>query len=149
MKAEWPHLSSLLQIWAATSFTIRWHLLIKGVARKTRLVRHGVFDWRKAIFGPYPIEKFNTLPDAEKEGPERRISPHDMMVHYEPICAAQRRLNCIEPYESFARSYQAWTTYEMSDYFPIWIELKIDYSNDYIKRFIRQDLDLVDYLYVR
>lgn len=110
---------------------------IKGKAtRKTRLVRHGVFDWRRSIFGPYPQAEFDTLADAEKEGPMRRIPHAEMMAHYKPICDAQRALRNKEPYVDFSRSYRRWTTFEMSDHLPIWMELEVDYSNDYLARFL-------------
>ncbi len=107
-----------------------------AATRKTRLIRHGVFDWRRAIFGPYPQEAFDALPDAEKEGPTRRIAHEEMLAHYQPICALQRQANGKEAYVDFAKSYRTWTTYEMSDHLPIWVELEIDYSDDYIARFL-------------
>ena len=109
----------------------------KGAAtRKTRLIRHGVFDWRKAIFGPYPQDEFDTLTDEAKEGPTRRISHEDMLAHYKPICDAQRAAVGKDAYADFARSFGLWTTFEMSDHLPIWIELEVDYSDDYIARFL-------------
>jgi len=109
----------------------------KGAAtRKTRLLRHGVFDWRKAVFGPYPQDEFDALPDADKEGPRRRIAHADMLAHYEPICTAQRAAVGKDPYADFSRSYGLWTTFEMSDHLPIWIELEVDYSDDYIARYL-------------
>lgn len=109
----------------------------KGAAtRKTRLIRWGVFDWRKAVFGPYPQQEFDTLPEVEKQGATRRISHADMLKHYKPVCDAQRKAVGKKPYTDFSRSYGLWTTFEMSDHLPIWIELEIDYSDDYIKRFV-------------
>ena len=43
--------------------------------------------------------------------------------------------NTGEPYANWNRSYKGWTTYEMSDHLPIWIELEVDYSDDYLRRF--------------
>lgn len=109
----------------------------KGKAeRKTRMIRHNVFDWRRAVFGPYPEDEFDALPDDEKTGPTRRISHAEMLAHYEPICTAQRAANGKEPYADFARSFGLWTTFKMSDHLPIWVELEIDYSDDYIARFL-------------
>ncbi len=104
----------------------------KGAAtHKTRLIRHGVFDWRKAVFGPYPQDEFDALPGADRDGPTRRISREDMMHHYRPICDARRAVFGMQPYTDFSRSYKLWTTFEMSDHLPIWIEIEIDYSDDY------------------
>ena len=109
----------------------------KGAAtRKTRLIRHGVFDWRRAIFGPYPQDEFDALPETAKEGPTRRISHAEMLAHYKPICDAQRIAEGKAPYANFERSYGLWTTFEMSDHLPIWIELEIDYSDEYLARFL-------------
>ena len=44
-------------------------------------------------------------------------------------------LAVIEAYANWDRSYKGWTTYEMSDHLPIWIELEVDYSDDYLRRF--------------
>ena len=107
-----------------------------AASRKTRLVRHGVFDWRRSIFGPYPPAEFDGLPEADKTGPTKRISHDDMLAHYKPICDAQRKAVGKNPYANFERSYGLWTTFEMSDHLPIWIELEVDYSNDYIARFL-------------
>lgn len=110
---------------------------VKGAAtRKTRLIRSGLFDWRRAIFGPYPEGEFETLPPSEKTGPTRRISDADMRAHYRPICDAQRALAGKAPYGNFDRSYGLWTTFEMSDHLPIWIELEVDYSDEYLMRYV-------------
>ena len=37
-----------------------------------------------------------------------------------------------EAYSDWAREYSSWRTHEMSDHLPIWIELKVDYSNEYL-----------------
>ncbi|MXO90791.1 endonuclease/exonuclease/phosphatase family protein [Pontixanthobacter aquaemixtae] len=112
----------------------------KGAATlKTKLIRHGLFDWRKSIFGPYPQDEFDLLPDAEKTGSCPRISHADMLAHYRPICDAQRRSNGKQPYTDFERSYAQWCTFEMSDHLPIWIELEVDYSDEYIARFLEEE----------
>ncbi len=110
---------------------------VKGAAtRKTKLIRSGAFDWRRAVFGPYPQDEFDMLPDSEKTGPDRRISHADMLAHYKPICDMQRVEAGKSPYVDFERSYGLWTTYEMSDHLPIWIELEVDYSDEYLRRFV-------------
>lgn len=109
----------------------------KGAATlKTKLIRHGLFDWRRAVFGPYPEKEFDALTETEKKGPTRRISHKGMLAHYKPVCDAQRKANKKKPYTNFPRSYGQWTTFEMSDHLPIWIELEVDYSDDYLARFL-------------
>lgn len=109
----------------------------KGKAsRKTEFIRKGVFDWRRAVYGPYPKGEFEQLETKAKSGPKRRISDDEMLDHYKPICDAQRTADGKQPYADFNKSYKQWTTWEMSDHLPIWLELKIDYSDDYIARFL-------------
>ncbi len=75
---------------------------------RTELLSHGAFDWRSAVFKP------------------------DDSEHYEQIAADMRG----EPYTNWPGKYQGWTTHEMSDHLPIWLELRSDYSDEYLKRFI-------------
>lgn len=75
---------------------------------KTRLIRKGSFDWRDAVFRPQ---------DA---------------AHYKSHAEAMRG----EPYANWDKSYKSWTTHEMSDHLPIWAEIEVDYSDDYLRRFI-------------
>ncbi|WP_299196530.1 endonuclease/exonuclease/phosphatase family protein [uncultured Erythrobacter sp.] len=115
---------------------------VKGKAEnKTRLIRRGSFDWRKSVFGPYPQAEYDALPDEEKQGLTRRLSHAEMLAHYKPICDLQRTTaeKPKEPYKDFAKSYGGWTTFEMSDHLPIWMELEVDYSDDYIARFLEEE----------
>jgi len=79
-----------------------------GSGRKTRHLRSGGFDWRDAVF---------RAEDAE---------------HYQPHAERSRGA----PYANWARSYNRWTTHEMSDHIPIWVELEVDYSDEYLRRFL-------------
>ena len=74
---------------------------------KTRLIRKGSFDWRSAVF---------RTEDA---------------AHYQPHAEAMRGA----PYANWASSYKNWTSFEMSDHLPIWIEIEVDYSDDYLRKF--------------
>jgi len=76
---------------------------------KTNLQRHGCFDWRSAIY------------------------KKDERSHYKKIAEKMRG----RPYAKWNEAiYRGWTTWEMSDHMPIWVELKTDYSDDYLKRYI-------------
>lgn len=112
---------------------------VKGAAtRKTRRLRHGLFDWRKAVFGPYPQAQYDALPQEEKVGWTRRVDHAEMLEHYLPIVNEQRR-NADppkDPYADFAKSYGLWSSFEMSDHLPIWMELEVDYSDEYLERFL-------------
>lgn len=74
---------------------------------KTKLLNKGSFDWRGAVF---------RAEDA---------------AHYRPHAEKMRG----EPYGDWDGFYKSWTTHEMSDHLPIWIELEVDYSDDYLRRF--------------
>lgn len=105
-------------------------------SRKTRLIRHGVFDWRNAVFGPFKPD-----PNAPDDPAQvARVQPVDILAHYAPIANWNRTTNPAtpdhkEPYADFARSFDQWMTYEMSDHLPIWVELETDYSDAYLTRF--------------
>ncbi len=71
----------------------------------TDLLRHGTFDWRSAVFR-----------DADLD-------------HYESVAIEQRG----KAFSNWARSYASWCTFEMSDHLPIWIEIKVDYSDRYLR----------------
>ncbi len=111
----------------------------KGAStRKTRLLRHGIFDWRYAVFGPQPDAPL----DTSDSGSIDRPTHEENLAHYEPIVAWNRQDNPknkdkTEPYENFSKSYNMWMTFEMSDHLPIWVELETDYSEDYLKRFVK------------
>lgn len=77
-----------------------------GEGIKTNLIRHGVFDWRSAIFKPEEMDLYKDIAEADRG----------------------------KPYKTWNQStYRNWTSYEMSDHFPIWVELQVDFSNHYLK----------------
>ena len=112
----------------------------KGKAgNKTRLLRNGTFDWRHAVFGPHPDpNNFPSLPISDEDliQGKNRLSKQDLLKHYEPIINKLRQEYNKDPYADFNRSYKNWTTYEMSDHLPIWMELEIDYSDEYLKKYL-------------
>jgi len=76
-----------------------------GEGINTNLIRHGSFDWRSSVFRP------------------------DDNDHYKPIAEQMRG----KPYTEWNSKYRDWTTYEMSDHLPIWVEVRTDYSDDYLQ----------------
>lgn len=105
-----------------------------AVSRKTRLLRNGLFDWRNSVFGPTQ-EIDPSIPDD----PEfvTRITDEEHLRHYAPINAVMRTKYGKEPYSDFASQYASnFMTFEMSDHLPIWVELEVDYSNEYLTRFL-------------
>lgn len=109
---------------------------VKGIAsRKTRLLRHGKFDWRHAVFGPHPHENAPPFSPDEIASGKSRLTLAANLSHYEKKVQEARKKYGKEPYSDWPRSYRKWTTFEMSDHLPIWIELEIDYSDDYLRRY--------------
>lgn len=109
----------------------------KGKAeRKTRLLRHGKFDWRHAVFGPHPTEEAPKLSKIDKKNGKNRFSAEELLKHYEKIVEKIRKAYGKEPYKNWSKSYKKWTTFEMSDHLPIWMELEIDYSDKYLSRYL-------------
>lgn len=121
-----------------TKFYDQLAFTVKGKAeRKTRLIDHGVFDWRNAVFGPI-------ADGADFSGDPARVTRVDdaaNRAHYEPICGWNREHNPLNPtrkppYANFDHEYKEWTTFEMSDHLPIWVEIETDYSDDYLGRYV-------------
>ena len=65
-----------------------------------------------------------------------RVDDAAQVAHYEPVVAKMRADFGRTPFADFARSYRRWTTDEMSDHLPIWVELETDYSDDYLMRYV-------------
>lgn len=109
----------------------------KGKAgRKTRLLRHGKFDWRHAVFGPHPKDDAPELSAQDKTDGKVRLSAEAILSHYEKKVEKIREDHGKAPYANWSKSYKNWTTFEMSDHLPIWMELEIDYSDDYLRRYL-------------
>ena len=109
----------------------------KGKAgNKTRLLRHGKFDWRHAVFGPHPKEAAPELTAKDIADGKARLTAAEILNHYEKKVEKIRKDHGKAPYANWSRSYKNWTTFEMSDHLPIWMELEVDYSDDYLRRFL-------------
>lgn len=84
-----------------------------GEQVKTHLVESGSVDWRGDVFG-----------DDDKET-------------YLPLVKAARAAAGKDMYTNWDTAYQSYfASFEMSDHLPIWVEIKTDYSDDYLKRFM-------------
>ena len=103
---------------------------------KTRLLRHGKFDWRHAVFGPHPKDDAPKLTAKDKADGKSRPTAADILKHYEKKVEKIRKAYGKRPYADWSKSYKNWTTFEMSDHLPIWMELEIDYSDDYLRRYL-------------
>lgn len=82
-----------------------------GPQEKARLLRHGAFDWRNAVYRPDQQDAYEATAMAIREGRDQG-----------------------KPYSNWAREYPKWCTHEMSDHLPIWIEIEVDYSDEYLAK---------------
>ncbi len=109
----------------------------KGKAgRKTRLLRHGKFDWRHAVFGPHPKHDAPELTAKDIADGKARLTAAEILKHYDKKVEKIRIAHGKEPYADWTKSYKNWATFEISDHLPIWMELEIDYSDDYLRRYL-------------
>ena len=111
---------------------------VKGKAtRKTRHLRAGSFDWRKAVYGPWPDKEFPDASEIDASDPTRRLTDQEQLDHYEQVALDLRARHGKGPYKDWKKAYEGWTTFEMSDHLPLWVELEIDYSEQYLRGFIK------------
>ena len=111
---------------------------VKGKAtHKTRLLRHGKFDWRHAVFGPHPKDQPQApLSQIDIDNGLSRPTLEEMLSHYQTPVEKLRAQIGKTPYRNWPSQYSKWTTHEMSDHLPIWVELETDYSDDYLRKFL-------------
>lgn len=112
---------------------------VKGKAtRKTKLLRNGVFDWRHAVFGPHPQTQAPSFSKEEIKNGKLRLDLETNLKHYEEKAQKARIDNGKSPYKDWPKSYRKWATWEISDHLPIWMELEVDYSDDYLRRYLNK-----------
>jgi len=94
------------------------HIAITGPKDMTEFVRAGSFDWRKSVFRD------------------------DQAENYKPI-ATQMAIanNRATPGDDWESKYSSWTSNEMSDHLPVWIEILTDFSDDYLRRTMKLAID--------
>ncbi len=80
----------------------------------THMLAHGVVHWQDHVFRDDEAEDYHDIAATIRSAP-----------------------NTGKPYGNWARSFKSWRTHEMSDHLPIWIELEVDYSDDYLRRIAR------------
>ncbi len=87
-----------------------------GPPAESHMLEHGVIKWQQAVF------------------------TDDEVADYEEVAKAIRsRPNTGKPYADWSSEYSDWRTHEMSDHLPVWIELEVDYSNEYLSTISRLD----------
>lgn len=73
-----------------------------------RELSSGVFDWRSAVYRDEDFVKYQPVVTSKDED-GKPIDPDKAEKHY-----------------------QSWRTWQMSDHLPIWVELEVDFSDDYL-----------------
>lgn len=112
---ELESLGMTIPLFGATNQKGNMHydrMFFTGNNIKTNFLRRDKFDWRNAVFkhNKTHMKRYRTI--AEKKSGKTYAD--------------------WETDNYKAGTYKSWTTHEMSDHLPIWIELKIDYSNKYL-----------------
>lgn len=87
-------------------------LAFTGEGERVRLIRHGTLDWREVVFLPEEKDYYEPRGNVNPDKPDGKR------------------------YKNWDRGYKTWATHQMSDHLPIWVELEIDYSDDYLARFV-------------
>ena len=87
------------------------HIALTGSDDMTSYLRGGAFDWRSSVYRP------------------------DEAAAYKPIATEIAiRDDRALPGDDWPSKFQSWSTSEMSDHLPIWIEILTDFSDDYLER---------------
>ncbi len=92
------------------------HIAFSGEGTKTRLLRQGKIDWRDAVFRPGDVAAYEQIARDIRTKPDTG-----------------------KPYANWPSTYPGWTTHEMSDHLPIWIEIEVDYSDEYLADIVAGD----------
>ena len=79
-------------------------------------MEHGAVDWREVVYSGADRDAYENIAAQIREAPDTGV-----------------------PYANWNSRYSKWRTDEMSDHLPIWIEIRTDYSN----RYLREITDLV------
>ena len=75
---------------------------------RTNLVQSGSVDWRDAVYGVRDKAAYEVIVQSARD----------------------------TPYADWDVAYQTYfASYEMSDHLPIWVEIRTDYSDAYLRRF--------------
>ena len=80
------------------------HITFAGPADETHMLAKGVLTWEGAVYMPEEVESYRAIAEQMRGA----------------------------PYSNWPSEYRSWTTNEMSDHLPVWIELETDYSNQYL-----------------
>lgn len=107
-----------------------------GPDNVSKRLRHNVFDFFDSVFTDAEHSDYEDLAKVMRN---RTLGdPYEYWrFHRESRDMIADGTDQLPGYEDWENYYKRWRTDEMSDHFPVWIELETDYSNDFLDRFIR------------
>ena len=105
-----------------------------GPENVSNRLRHNVFDYFESVFTDAEKTDYEPLSKVMKERKTSEFS--DYWQFHRDSYAAIENNNLGDGYANWNSHYSRWRTDEMSDHLPVWIELKTDYSDEYLDRFI-------------
>ena len=82
-----------------------------GPADETNLINRGIVRWQEAVFTESEAGDYELIAVDTREGDKKGV-----------------------PFSNWPTQYKSWRTHEMSDHLPVWIEIAVDYSNEYLLR---------------
>jgi len=86
------------------------HITFIGPQDESNLMNRGRVDWHEAVYTENDREAYSDIAAQIRSHP-----------------------NTGKPYDNWTSQYSRWRTDEMSDHLPIWIEIRTDYSNRYLR----------------
>lgn len=86
------------------------HITFVGPQEASDLMQSGRVDWHEAVYTEQDRDAYEAIAAEIREAPNKGV-----------------------PYNNWPTAFKRWRTDEMSDHLPIWIEIKTDYSNRYLR----------------
>lgn len=86
------------------------HITFIGPQEKSDLMESGTVNWQEAVYTEHDRDAYADIAAQIRDKPNQGV-----------------------PYNNWSSFYSRWRTDEMSDHLPIWIEIKTDYSNRYLR----------------
>lgn len=80
-----------------------------GPTDEANMIGNGVVRWQESVFTDAEVTDYEEIAKRIREKPDTD-----------------------EPYSNWPGEYSGWRTHEMSDHLPVWIELRTDYSDEYL-----------------
>ncbi|MEM1374302.1 MAG: endonuclease/exonuclease/phosphatase family protein [Pseudomonadota bacterium] len=107
------------------------HIAFHSLQAKTQELSRGTFQMFEHVFREDEADHYEEIAAAIRR--EKRANEGYWQFHLETKAALKAGEAIGSPYTNWAREYSSWRTHEMSDHLPIWIELEVDYSDEYLE----------------